>query len=115
MSEPKINPYGAVDLAALAASKNPPAENADAREKGVVLDVTEAEFEQLVQLSNTVPVLIDLWSPRAEHSKELSPLLEKLALEKDGAILQANIDVDYRLIITPAMQIQSIPLLVALM
>lgn len=114
MSEPQINPYGAVDLAALAASKNPPAENADAREKGVVLDVTEAEFEQLVQLSNTVPILIDLWSPRAEHSKELSPLLEKLALENDGAFLHAKVDVDSSPQIAQAFQVQAIPTVVAL-
>src|SRR5690625_1686487 len=94
MSEPQLNPYGAVDLAALAASTNPHAQTADARERGVVMDVTEAEFEQLVQVPNTVPVLIDLWSPRAEQSKELSPLLEKLALEHDGAFLHAKVNVD---------------------
>jgi len=114
MSEPQINPYGAVDLAALAASKNPPAQNADARERGVVMDVTEAEFEQLVQVSNTVPVLIDLWSPRAEQSKELSPLLEKLALEHDGAFLHAKVNVDSSPQIAQAFQVQAIPTVVAL-
>lgn len=114
MSEPQINPYGAVDLAALAASKNPPEQNADARARGLVIDVTEAEFEQLVQLSNSVPILVDLWSARAEGSKQLSPLLEKLALENDGAFLHAKIDVDANPQIAQAFQIQAIPTVVAL-
>src|SRR5690625_2885096 len=78
------------------------------------MDVSEAEFEQLVQVSNTVPVLIDLWSPRAEQSKELSPLLEKLALEQDGAFLHAKVNVDSSPHIAQAFQVQAIPTVVAL-
>lgn len=114
MSEANINPFGAVDLAALAASKNPPAQNASARERGVVIDVTEAELEQLVQVSNTVPVLVDLWSPRSEASKELSPLIEQLALEHDGAFLHAKVNVDDSPQIAQAFQVQAIPTVVAL-
>lgn len=114
MSEPQINPFGAVDLAALAASKNPPEENAAARARGVVIDITEAQFEQVVQVSNTVPVLIDLWSPRAEPSKQLSPLLEKVALENDGAFLLAKVNVDESPQIAQAFQVQAIPTVVAL-
>lgn len=114
MSEPQINPFGAVDLAALAASKNPPEQNADARERGVVIDVTEAEIEQVVQLSTTVPVLVDLWSPRSEQSKQLSPLLEKMALEFDGKFLHAKVDVDASPQIAQVFQVQGVPTVVAL-
>lgn len=114
MSEPQINPFGAVDLAALAASKNPPAENADARAAGVVVDVTEAELEQIVHLSTSVPVLVDLWSPRSEQSKELSPILEKLALEFNGRLLHAKVNVDASPQIAQAFQVQGVPTVVAL-
>src|SRR5699024_11408041 len=84
MSEPSINPYGAVDLSALANKAQQPPANSQARASGVVVDVTEEKFGELVELSNTVPVLVDLWSARTEQSTQLSALLEKTAVEYAG-------------------------------
>lgn len=115
MSEPSFNPYGAVDLSALANKAQQPPANSQARASGVVVDVTEEKFGELVELSNTVPVLVDLWSARTEQSTQLSTLLEKTAVEYAGKFLHAKVDVDASPQIAQAFQVQAIPTVIALL
>ncbi|MHA3685143.1 tetratricopeptide repeat protein [Leucobacter sp. HY1908] len=80
----------------------------------LVLDVTDATFEQVAQLSAVVPVVIDLWAEWCQPCKTLGPILEKLALEFGGQLLLAKVDVDANPGIAQAFQAQSIPTVVAL-
>ena len=80
----------------------------------LVLDVTDATFEQVAQLSAVVPVVIDLWAEWCQPCKTLGPILEKLALEFGGQLLLAKVDVDSNSGIAQAFQAQSIPTVVAL-
>lgn len=115
MSDARINPYGAVDLSKFGRpAGEPPERNEAAHQAGVVIDVDEAQFSSIVQLSLEVPVVIDLWATWCEPCKQLSPLLEKLALEYAGAFLLAKIDVDANPQIAQAFQVQSVPSVVAL-
>jgi putative thioredoxin len=75
-----------------------------------VVDVTEATFQaEVLDRSFQVPVLIDLWAEWCQPCKQLSPVLERLATESQGAWVLAKIDVDANPQISQALQVQSIP------
>ena len=112
MNQP-LNVHGAVDLSSLAAPRRPA--GATPVPGGVVIDVTEAGFEALVQRSTTVPVVVDLWAEWCQPCKTLSPILERLAAEYGGRFQLAKVDVDANPQIAAAFQVQSIPTVVALL
>lgn len=112
------NLQGAVDLGALAAAREAQSKAAqvEATKQAnpiaaqVIIDVTTPEFENLViKQSSTVPVVIDLWATWCGPCKQLSPVLEQLALEYNGKFVLAKIDVDAEPQISAAFQVQSIP------
>lgn len=109
---------GAVDLSPLkekaTAPPPPPASGGDGAIAPIV-DVTEATFEtEVLQRSTQVPVIVDLWATWCEPCKQLSPLLEKLAVEAAGAWVLAKVDVDANPRIAQAFGVQSVPTVVAI-
>lgn len=80
----------------------------------VVFDATDETFEQVVQLSSVVPVVIDLWAEWCQPCKTLGPLLEKVTRESEGRLVLAKVDVDKNPGLAQAFQAQSIPTVVAL-
>ncbi len=79
-----------------------------------VIDVTDATFEQVVvEGSKQRPVLVDLWASWCGPCKTLGPILEKVAGERDGAVLVAKVDVDANPMIHGAFGVQSIPTVIA--
>ncbi|WP_380168785.1 tetratricopeptide repeat protein [Jannaschia sp. R86511] len=121
MTQPMPGPSlrGAVDLSALARPAAPAAPPGAAptggpAPTGVVVDVSEADFDAVLQQSLTVPVVVDLWAEWCGPCKQLSPVLEKLAVEYAGRFVLAKVDVDANPRIAQAFQAQSIPMVVAL-
>ena len=103
MSTPSF--AGAIDLSSLGAKKAP-ARSAESP----VIDVTTDGFESLIlRASETIPVIIDVWATWCAPCKQLSPILEELALEYAGRLLIAKVDADAEPSISQALQVQSIP------
>src|SRR3954467_14814396 len=102
---------GAVDLSGLRARPESPEVGGSAVSGGPhVLDVTEATFQaEVIDRSASVPVLIDFWADWCGPCKQLSPVLEKLAAEGNGAWVLAKVDVDAEQRLAAAFQVQSIP------
>lgn len=106
---------GAVDLSSLRNRPQPGSAPASgAPTGGVVVDVTDASFPQVLELSRTVPVVVDLWAAWSEPSMQLSPLIEKVTREQNGRVVLAKVDVDANPQIVQAFRAESIPLVVAL-
>lgn len=79
----------------------------------VVVDITSANFESVLQLSGTVPVVLDLWADWCQPCTQLSPVLEKLANEGGGTWLLAKIDVEAEKEIAAMLRVQSLPTVLA--
>jgi putative thioredoxin len=111
--------YGAVDLGARQAAaqrRQQAAQSAGsaAPGDGSVIEVTEQTFNtDVVERSRTTPVIIDLWAEWCEPCKQLSPVLEKLAAAADGTWILAKVDIDANPQLAAALQVQSIPMVVA--
>jgi putative thioredoxin len=110
--------YGAVDLGARAAAAKRRQQATDAAESGVgsehVFDATDATFNtDVVARSRSVPVIVDLWADWCGPCKQLGPVLERLAAEAAGDWVLAKVDVDANPQLGAALQVQSIPMVIA--
>jgi putative thioredoxin len=79
----------------------------------LVVDVTDATFSAVLDLSNTVPVIVDIWAEWCGPCKQLSPILEKLVREYAGRFVLAKVDADTNPQLVQAFQAQSIPTVAA--
>ncbi|MFT4281346.1 tetratricopeptide repeat protein [Microbacterium sp.] len=107
---------GAVDLSSLRNRPTPAAEGeqAQAPASSLVFDATDANFGQVLELSRTVPVVVDLWAEWCGPCKQLSPVLEHVVRELAGRVVLAKVDVDANPQLAQGFRAQSIPMVVAL-
>jgi len=78
-------------------------------------DVTDATFQTaVVERSNTVPVVVDLWAEWCGPCKQLGPILEQVIAATDGAVELAKVDVDANPAVAKAFEVQSIPAVYAM-
>ena len=75
-----------------------------------VIDVTTETFmAEVIEASQDRLVLLDLWAPWCGPCKQLTPVLEKLAAQSDGAVRLAKMNIDEHPAVAQQLQVQSIP------
>ncbi|MFF3028105.1 tetratricopeptide repeat protein [Microbacterium sp. NPDC057944] len=105
---------GAVDLSTLRNRPATPAQGAPAPGvTDVVVDATDESFGEILEISRTVPVVVDLWAEWCGPCKQLSPIIEKVTRELNGRVLLAKVDVDANPQLAQGFRAQSIPMVVA--
>ncbi|MDV8146389.1 tetratricopeptide repeat protein [Arthrobacter sp. B10-11] len=77
------------------------------------VDVTEANFQQLVELSAQVPVVFGLWASYSPASGELLNVLEGIINSYGGRLVLGAADIDAFPQLAQAFQVQAVPTAVA--
>ncbi|WP_166418066.1 thioredoxin family protein [Cochlodiniinecator piscidefendens] len=76
----------------------------------LIKDGSEATFMQdVVEMSQTVPVIVDFWAPWCGPCKTLGPALEAAVIAAGGKVRMVKLDVDQNQAIAGQMRVQSIP------
>jgi len=107
MSNPGPSLRGAVDLSGLVRRANtpPPAPGSTppASGSGLVVEVNDASFPQVVELSSRVPVVVELYAPG------LSPALGSIVESYGGRLVLATVDAQANPGIAEAFQVREVP------
>jgi putative thioredoxin len=116
MTQQPFSRPGAIDLSGLSrpAPQSGQAAGGDAAGSAYAVQVSEQNFQGLLESSMTAPVLLVFYSrSRMPESGQLADDLATVAGEYDGRFLAGLVDIDVVPAIAQAMQIPSVPLVVA--
>jgi thioredoxin 1 len=78
--------------------------------EGPVKSVTTATWEAEV-LQSELPVIVDFWAPWCEPCKQVGPIVEQIALMREGSYKVVKVNIDDEPVLAQQYQVQSIPLI----
>ena len=76
-----------------------------------IVTLTDATFDETVKSSST-PVVVDFWAEWCGPCKMIAPVLEEIAVEHEGALTIAKVNVDDNPDAAFRFQVMSIPTLI---
>lgn len=76
-----------------------------------IVDVNEANINDVLQQSTQTPVLLDFWASWCEPCKTMAPILTKIADEYQGKFILAKIDSDASPAIAQQLGVRGLPTL----
>lgn len=76
------------------------------------LDVTKENFDELI-INIGKPVLLDFWAPWCGPCKQIAPIIEAIAAERDDIVV-GKVNVDENMELAQRYRVMSIPTLVVL-
>ena len=90
-------------------AKPKPAPAAPASDETVKEGSLQTFAQDVIQASQSVPVLVDFWAPWCGPCKQLTPLLERLVRAAKGKVRLVKINIDENPEIAQQLRIQSVP------
>jgi putative thioredoxin len=103
---PQSSLRGAIDLSSLVNARGPAATPAGPQSQ-LVIKATDATFTSILELSNTVPVIVEF------YGAGLEPLLSRMIEQYDGRLALATVDAAANPQLTQAFQVQGVPTVAA--
>jgi putative thioredoxin len=114
MSQQPFSRPGAIDLSGLTGAAPAAAAGGAPTGSSYSVQVTEQTFQSTIESSTTAPVFLVFYSPtRMPESADLARDMDTLSGEFEGRFLVGLVDIDAAPAIAQAMQIPSVPLVVA--
>ena len=75
----------------------------------LVSELNTSNLRTFMAISNSVPVIVEFYTNRSEHSRDLSAKLAKLVRAAEGRILLARADADESADLVQAFSVQALP------
>lgn len=110
MTQQPFTRPGAVDLSNLQPAVAAGGTSGPAASGAYVVEVTEENFQQVLESSMNAAVLLAFLTPRSPESVQLANDLQLLSNEFEGKFMLGRVDIDAQPKIAQAVQVQSVPM-----